>query len=179
VPPYDHAHIIAGQGTTAVELIQQAGSLDLLLVPCGGAGLLSGCAVAVRSLNPQCRIVGVEPEAGDDAARSFKTGVLQTVENPDTIADGARTPYLGRLTFPIVMATVDDIVTVPDAALVRAMRFLWTRMKLVVEPTGALGLAALLESRVDVSRKRVGIVISGGNIDLSEACRLFESCPET
>ncbi|MGA7306466.1 MAG: pyridoxal-phosphate dependent enzyme, partial [Rhodothermales bacterium] len=120
----------------------------------------------------------VEPEAGDDAARSFRSGTMQTVENPDTIADGARTPYLGKLTFPIVMASVDDIVTVSDAAIVDAMRFLWTRMKLVVEPTGALALAALFESRVDVATKRVGIVISGGNIDLVQACRLFTTGPE-
>ncbi|HEY5564012.1 MAG TPA: threo-3-hydroxy-L-aspartate ammonia-lyase [Rhodothermia bacterium] len=178
IPPYDHADVIAGQGTVAVELLDQAGHLDVFVAPCGGGGLLSGCALAIRSLNPNCRIVGVEPEAGDDAARSFATGTLQTVHNPETIADGARTPYLGKLTFPIVMAAVDDLVTVPDQALVRAMRFLWTRMKLVVEPTGALALAALLESRVDVSRQKVGIVISGGNIDLDHACRLFASCPE-
>ena len=178
IPPYDHADVIAGQGTVAVELLEQAGHLDVFVAPCGGGGLLSGCALAIRGLNPGCRIIGVEPEAGDDAARSFATGTLQTVHNPDTIADGARTPYLGKLTFPIVMATVDDVVTVPDEALVRAMRFLWTRMKLVVEPTGALPLAALFESRVDVSRQKVGIVISGGNIDLDQACRLFASCPE-
>lgn len=173
IPPYDHADVIAGQGTVAVELLEQAGRLDVLVAPCGGAGLLSGCAIAIRNLSPDCRIIGVEPEAGDDAARSFRTGTLQTVENPETIADGARTPYLGELTFPIVMASVDDIVTVPDAAIIEAMRFLWTRMKLVVEPTGALALAALFESRVDVATKRVGIVISGGNIDLVQACKLF------
>ncbi len=178
IPPYDHAHVIAGQGTVALELFDQAGDLDVLLVPCGGAGLLSGCAVTTRDRNPDCRVVGVEPEAGDDAARSFRSGTLQTVENPDTIADGARTPYLGKLTFPIVMASVDDIVTVSDAAIVDAMRFLWTRMKLVVEPTGALALAVLFESRVDVATKRVGIVISGGNIDLVQACRLFTTGPE-
>lgn len=178
IPPYDHADVIAGQGTVAVELLDQAGPLDVLLTPCGGGGLLSGCGIAARKLNPDCQVIGVEPEAGDDAARSFHSGILQTVQNPDTIADGARTPYLGKLTFPIVMATADDVVTVSDDALVDAMRFLWTRMKVVVEPTGALALAALLESRVDVSRKRVGIVISGGNIDLALACRLFASCPE-
>lgn len=178
IPPYDHVEVIAGQGTTALELVHQAGELDVLLAPCGGAGLLSGCAVAVRGLNPTCRIIGVEPEAGDDAARSFRTGVLQTVKDPQTIADGARTPYLGKLTFPVVMAEVDDILTVSDAAIVRAMRFLWTRMKLVIEPTGAMALAALLEGLVDVSRKRVGIIISGGNIDLTQACSLFASWPE-
>jgi threonine dehydratase len=178
VPPYDHVDVIAGQGTVGLELLEQVGDLDILLVPCGGAGLLSGCAITTENLSPDCRIIGVEPEAGDDATRSFHAGVLHTVDNPDTIADGARTPYLGKLTFPIVMASVDDMVTVPDTALINAMRFLWTRMKLVVEPTGALAVAALLQSRVDVSGKRVGLVISGGNIDLTQACRLFASCPE-
>ena len=178
IPPYDHADVIAGQGTVAVEFLDQAGDLDVFVAPCGGGGLLSGCGIAIRNLNPDCRVIGVEPTNADDAARSFRSQTLQTVHNPDTIADGARTPYLGNLTFPIVMATADDVVTVPDEALIRAMRFLWTRMKLVVEPTGALPLAALFESRVDVWRKRVGIVISGGNIDLEHACRLFASCPD-
>ncbi len=178
IPPYDHHQIIAGQGTAAVELFDESGPLDVLLAPCGGGGLLSGSAIAASELSPSCRIIGVEPQAGDDATRSFHSGTLHTVTNPDTIADGARTSSLGTLTFPIVMSLVDDMMTVSDEALIRAMRFLWTRMKLVVEPTGALGLAALLESKLDVSRKRVGIVISGGNIDLSTACSLFASCPE-
>jgi threo-3-hydroxy-L-aspartate ammonia-lyase len=168
IPPYDHAQIIAGQGTTAYELIQTVGELDLLLVCCGGGGLLSGCAIATRHLSPNCRIIGVEPEAADDATRSFYSKTLQTVENPPTIADGARTPYLGKLTFPLVLEYVDDMVTVSDAAIVRSLRFLWERLKIIVEPTGALAIAALLEGKVDVSpHQKVGVVISGGNVDLA------------
>lgn len=177
IPPYDHADVIAGQGTAARELIEEVGDLDLLLVPCGGGGLLSGSALSARRLSPGCRVIGVEPEAGDDATRSFRTGVLHTVDNPPTIADGARTPYLGKLTFPLVLENVDDMVTVPDDALVRAMRFVWERMKLVVEPTGVLALAAAMEGAVDVAGRRVGLVLSGGNVDLAAALELFESLP--
>ena len=173
IPPFDHPHVIAGQGTAALELIDQAGPLDLLLVPCGGGGLLSGSALAARALSPQCRVVGVEPEAGDDATRSFKTGVLQTVDHPQTIADGARTASLGTLTFPLVRANVDDMVTVSDAQIVDAMRFLWERMKLVVEPTGALAAAAVMHARLPVRGKRVGIILSGGNVDLKAAAALL------
>jgi len=175
IPPFDHPHVIAGQGTAALELIDQAGPLDLLLVPCGGGGLLSGSALAARALSPQCRVVGVEPEAGDDATRSFKTGVLQTVDHPQTIADGARTASLGTLTFPLVRANVDDMVTVSDAQIVDAMRFLWERMKLVVEPTGAMGLAAARAGKVALAGKKVGIILSGGNVDLEWALGLFAS----
>ena len=173
IPPYDHADVIAGQGTAARELIEEAGALDLLLVPCGGGGLLSGSALAARALAPSCRVVGVEPELADDATRSFRTGTLQTVSNPPTIADGARTPSLGTLTFPLVRANVDDMATVSDDDLVRAMRFAFERLKLVVEPTGVLGLAAALAGRVDVRGKRVGVILSGGNVDLSYALELF------
>ena len=179
IPPYDHPHIIAGQGTSALELFDEVGELDVLLVPCGGGGLLSGCATVARALHPGCRVIGVEPEAGDDATRSFRTRELQTVDNPDTIADGARTPYLGKHTFPIVLERVDNMVTVPDDALIRAMRFIWSRMKLVVEPTGVLGVAALLEDRVPIDGKRVGIIISGGNVDLGWASELFARVPES
>ena len=151
IPPYDHPHIIAGQGTAAKELIEDAGELDYLFVPCGGGGLLSGCAIAAKHLSPGCKVIGVEPEAGDDATRSFKTGVLQTVHNPDTIADGARTPYLGQYTFPLVRQYVDDMLTVSDDDLIRAMSFVWTRLKLVVEPTGVLGLAAVFNHRHPVA----------------------------
>lgn len=164
VPPFDHPDVVAGQGTTALELLQETGPLDMLVVPCGGGGLLSGCAIAARALSPGCRVVGVEPEAGDDATRSFRTGKLQTVQSPNTIADGARTPSLGEVTFPIVMGRVDEMVTVGDDALVRTMRLLLERMKIVVEPTGALAAAALLEGAVR-PRGRVGVVISGGNVD--------------
>ena len=167
IPPYDHADVIAGQGTAALELFEEAGPLDLLLVCCGGGGLLSGSALAARALAPGCRVVGVEPELADDATRSFRTGVLQTVSNPQTIADGARTPSLGTLTFPLVRQNVDDMATVSDDDLVRAMRFVWERMKLVVEPTGVLGLAAALSGRVDVQGKNVGVILSGGNVDLA------------
>jgi threonine dehydratase len=165
IPPYDHPHVIAGQGTAARELIEDVGSLDALLVCCGGGGLLSGSALAARALSPGCRVIGVEPELADDATRSFKTKTLQSVHNPDTIADGARTPSLGRLTFPLVLRHVDDMVTVGELAIVRALRFAWERMKLVVEPTGALALAALLEGKPDLLGARVGVLVSGGNLD--------------
>ena len=174
IPPYDHADVIAGQGTAGKELLEEVGELDLLLVPCGGGGLLSGCALSARRLSPGCRVVGVEPEAADDATRSFKTGTLHTVHNPPTIADGARTPSLGKLTFPLVRENVDDMVTVSDDALIRAMRFVWERMKLVVEPTGVLALAAALEGKVEVAGRRVGVVLSGGNVDLAYALELFQ-----
>jgi threonine dehydratase len=171
IPPYDHPHIVAGQGTAAKELIEDAGPLDALLVPCGGAGLLSGCAVAARRMLPDCRVIGVEPAAGDDATRSFRTRTLQTVRNPDTIADGARTPSLGKVTFPLVLHYVSDMLTVADDELLRSMFFLWERMKIVVEPTGALGAAALLENKLDAKGLRVGVVLSGGNVDLRWAAR--------
>jgi threonine dehydratase len=173
IPPYDHPHVVAGQGTAAKELIEDAGPLDLLLVPCGGGGLLSGCAIASKHMNPGCRVIGVEPAAGDDATRSFKTRTLQTVKNPDTIADGARTPSLGKVTFPLVMKYVDDMLTVTDAELLKSMFFLWERMKIVVEPTGALAACALLEKKVDAKGKRVGIVLSGGNVDVKAMSALL------
>jgi threonine dehydratase len=171
IPPYDHVDVLAGQGTAA-------GELDVLLVCLGGGGLLSGCALAAALHSPACQVVGVEPEAGDDGARSFRTGELQSVENPDTIADGARTPYLGQLTFPLIQRHVSDIVTVSDRALIEAMQFLWQRMKLVVEPTGALAMAALLQGCVETRGKRVGVVISGGNVDLVYAGALFARIEE-
>lgn len=173
IPPFDHADVIAGQGTAAWELLEETGPLDLLFVCCGGGGLLSGCAVAASHLSPGIKVVGVEPAAGDDAARSFRTRTLQRVENPVTIADGARTQSLGRLTFPLVLAHVHDFLTVTDAELVEAMRFLWERMKLVVEPTGALATAGLLSGRMDTRGARVGVILSGGNVDLRAAAKLF------
>src|SRR5688500_18689550 len=166
IPPFDHPHIVAGQGTAAKELIEDAGVLDLLLVPCGGAGLLSGCAIAARHLAPQCRVIGVEPALGDDATRSFRQKNLVKIEVPDTIADGARTTSLGNITFPLVMRYVDDMLTVNDTELLRAMFWLWERMKLVVEPTGALAACAVLEKKVQLEKRRVGVILSGGNVDL-------------
>jgi threonine dehydratase len=166
IPPFDHEHIIAGAGTAALELLEEQPELELLLVPCGGGGLLSGSALAVRGRKGSCRVVGVEPALADDATRSFKTGTLQRVDHPRTIADGARTPSLGRLTFPLVRTLVDDMVTVSEAAILEATRFAWERMKLVVEPTGALGLAGALTGAVPPSARRVGVILSGGNVDL-------------
>ncbi len=173
IPPYDHADIIAGQGTTALELHEQVANLDVLLAPCGGGGLLSGCAVATKALHPNCEVIGVEPATADDATRSFKKGELQTVLNPPTIADGARTPSLGELTFPLLLEYVDEMVTVPDTSIVAAMRYLWERMKLVVEPTGALAYAAIHSSRLKRKGKRIGVIISGGNVDVAGVAKLF------
>ena len=177
IPPYDHAHVVAGQGTAAKELIEDAGPLDYLLVPCGGGGLLSGCAVAASHWSPGCKVIGVEPEAGDDATRSFRSKSLQTCHNPDTIADGARTPSLGKITFPLVLHYVHDMLTVSDAELLRSMFWIWERMKIVIEPTGALAAAALLEGKLDgrhaYQGSRIGVVISGGNADIRALCRLI------
>ena len=164
IPPYDHEDIVAGQGTAALELFEEVDALDMLLVPCGGGGLLSGSAIAARGVNPDCRVIGIEPELADDATRSFHTKTLHTVKNPPTIADGTRTPSLGSLTFPLVLEYVDDMKTVSEEDILEAVRFLFYRMKLVVEPSGALGVAALLSGTFQ-PRGRVGIVISGGNID--------------
>jgi threonine dehydratase len=176
IPPFDHPHIAAGQGTAAKELFEDAGPLDLLLVPCGGGGLLSGCAVAAKHLSPSCRVIGVEPAAGDDGARSFRSKTLETIATPDTIADGARTTSLGpKVTFPLILAHVDGFLTVSDAELLRSMFFLWERMKIVVEPTGALAACALLTKKLDAKGMNVGVVISGGNVDLAwAAARLGE-----
>lgn len=168
IPPYNHPHVIAGQGTVAKELIEEVGELDVLLVCCGGGGLLSGSAIAARFLSPNCQVIGVEPENADDATRSFHTKILHYTDNPETIADGARTPSLGTLTFPIVLHYVDDMITVSEDALRRTMVFLWERLKIVVEPTGVLAAAALLEGKVMAKDKRVGIIISGGNVALSQ-----------
>jgi len=173
IPPYDHPHVVAGQGTTGLELLTSVESLDFLFVPCGGGGLLSGCAIAAKKLQPGCTVVGVEPKAGDDATRSFYSGTLQTVHNPDTIADGARTPYLGKITFPLILRHVDHMITVDDAAIVEAMKLLWNRAKVIVEPTGALALAGVMSNQLDTKGARVGVVLSGGNVDLGAALALL------
>jgi threo-3-hydroxy-L-aspartate ammonia-lyase len=173
IPPFDHPHVIAGQGTAAKELIEDAGPLDYLFVPVSGGGLISGCAVAAAHWSPGCTVIGVEPEAGDDATRSFRTKTLQTCHNPDTIADGARTHALGQLTFPLVLRYVNDMATVSDAELARAMFYIWERMKIVVEPTGALGAAGLFERGLPVAGTKVGVILSGGNVDLKLIARLL------
>lgn len=164
IPPYDHCDVIAGQGTAALELLEEAGALDMLLVPCGGGGLLSGSAIAARGIAPGCQVIGIEPELADDATRSFRTRQLHTVKNPPTIADGTRTPSLGEITFPLVLEYVHDMQTVSELAIMEAVQFLFYRMKLVVEPSGALGLAALLTQKVR-PQGRIGVILSGGNID--------------
>lgn len=162
IPPYDHAHVIAGQGTAALELIEEVGSLDMLLVCVGGGGLISGCAIAAKGASPGCQVVGIEPALADDATRSFHTRTLHTVHNPPTIADGTRTPSLGKLTFPLVLAYVDDMRTVSEAQIKEAVRYAFTTLKLVIEPSAALSLAGALNTPI---AGRVGVIVSGGNID--------------
>ena len=171
IPPFDHPHILAGQGTAAKELFEDAGPLDILMVPCGGGGLLSGCSIAAKHLSPKCRVIGVEPAAGDDGLRAFRSGKLETIKLPDTIADGARTTSLGKITFALIQKHVDDFLTVTDDELLTTMFFLWERMKMLVEPTGALAACALLEKKLDAKGRKVGVVISGGNVDLAWAAR--------
>jgi threonine dehydratase len=165
IPPYDHEDVIAGQGTVAKELFEEVGPLDILLVCLGGGGLLAGCALAAAALSPRCRVIGVEPEAGNDGQQSFRSGSIVRIPVPTTIADGAQTPSLGERTFPLIRSLVADIVTVSDAQLIEAMRFFVERMKIVAEPTGCLAAAAALSGIVPVGGQSVGIVISGGNVD--------------
>ena len=172
IPPYDHPDVIAGQGTAAMELIQDAGPLDALFVCLGGGGLLAGSALATRALAPQCKLYGVEPEAGNDGQRSFRSGAIVHIDTPQTIADGAQTQHLGHYTFEIIRRDVDDIFTASDAQLVECMRFFASRMKLIVEPTGCLGLAAARERKAGLAGQRVGVIISGGNVDLERFCAL-------
>ena len=167
VPPYDHADVIAGQGTATLELVQEVGELDAMFVCLGGGGLLGGAALALRALSPQCKLYGVEPEAGNDGQRSFRSGAIVHIDTPQTLADGAQTQHLGQLTFEIIRRDVDDIVTATDAQLVEGMAFFAERMKMVVEPTGCLGFAGARHGGVAIQGKRVGILVSGGNIDLA------------
>ena len=173
IPPFDHPEVIAGQGTAAMELIEETGPLDLLLVCLGGGGLVSGCALAAHALSPGIRVIGVEPEAGNDAQQSLRAGHIVKIAVPKTIADGAQTAALGHYTFPLIQRDVADIVTVSDPELVETMRFFAERMKLVVEPTGCLAAAAALTAKVPVRGLRVGVIISGGNTDLASFCRLL------
>ncbi len=173
VPPYDHPDVIAGQGTAAKELIEEVGALDALFVPLGGGGLLSGSALSARALAPRCRIYGVEPAAGNDGQRSFRTGRIVHIDTPDTIADGAQTQHLGHLTFAIIRDAVDDILTVGDDDLADAMRFFATRMKILVEPTGCLGFAGARALAGELRGRRVGVIVSGGNVDPGRFCALI------
>ena len=166
VPPYDHADVIAGQGTAAKELIDEVGELDALFVCLGGGGLLSGSLLSVRALSPSTRVYGVEPAAGDDGLRSLRSGRIVHIDTPVTIADGAQTQHLGALTFEIIRREVDDIVTATDDELVAAMRVFAGTLKIVVEPTGCLGLAAVRRMAAELTGQRVGVIVSGGNVDL-------------
>jgi len=175
IPPYDHPDVLCGQGTAAKELFEEVGSLDVFFVPLGGGGLLSGCALATRALSPDCRLYGVEPEAGNDGQRSFRTGSIVHIDTPKTLADGAQTQHLGQVTFPIIQRDVDDILTASDAELVDCMSFMATRMKLVVEPTGCLGLAAARQMKAELKGKRIGVLVSGGNVDMARFASLLAS----
>ena len=172
VPPYDHADVVAGQGTAAKELFDEVGALDALFVCLGGGGLLAGSALATRALAPQCKLYGVEPEAGNDAQQSLRTGKIVRIETPKTIADGAQTQSVGALTFEIIRRDVDDIMTASDAELVDAMRFFASRMKIIAEPTGCLGFAAARQMKATLGGQRVGVIVSGGNVDLERFCAL-------
>jgi len=178
IPPYDHPNVIAGQGTATKELMEDTGPLDLLFVCLGGGGLLAGSALAARALAPDCRIYGVEPEAGNDGLQSLRAGHIVRIDMPQTIADGAQTQFLGEHTFPIIQREVADILTVTDAQLVQTMRFYAERMKMLVEPTGCLSLAGACNVKELVRGKRVGIIISGGNVDLANFCGLLGRASE-
>ncbi|MBV8624145.1 MAG: threo-3-hydroxy-L-aspartate ammonia-lyase [Herbaspirillum sp.] len=168
IPPYDHPHVMAGQGTATLELLQETGPLDALFVCVGGGGLLSGAALAARALSPACKVYGVEPEAGNDGQQSLRSGKIVSIATPKTIADGAQTQHLGHYTFDVIRRNVDDIHTVSDAELIACMRFFAERMKMVVEPTGCLGLAAARKFKDQLHGKRVGVIVSGGNVDLGK-----------
>lgn len=173
IPPYDHRDVIAGQGTCALELFEEVGTLDALFVCLGGGGLLSGCSLVARERSPGCRVYGAEPEAGNDGQQSLRAGRIVRIDTPKTIADGAQTQYLGQLTFPIIQREVADIVTVSDAELVECMTFFAERMKMIVEPTGCLSFAAARQRREQIAGKRVGIIVSGGNVDVQRFAELI------
>ncbi|RYX93220.1 MAG: threo-3-hydroxy-L-aspartate ammonia-lyase [Comamonadaceae bacterium] len=175
IPPYDHADVIAGQGTAARELFEEVGKLDVFITCLGGGGLLSGSALAARAMSPDCKIYGVEPEAGNDGQQSFRAGHIVSIPTPRTIADGAQTQHLGELTFGVIKRDVTDILTATDAQLVEAMKFFAERMKMLVEPTGCLGFAAARHAGLPLQGKRVGILISGGNVDLARFAELIAS----
>lgn len=175
IPPYNHPHVITGQGTAAKELFEEKGPLDALFVPLGGGGLLSGSSLSAKALAPNCKIYGVEPQAGNDGQQSFRSGKIVHIETPKTIADGAQTQHLGDLTFSLIQKNVDDILTATDEELVTAMGFFAERMKIVVEPTGCLGFAATRAMKDELKGKKVGVIVSGGNIDLKRYSQLLGS----
>ncbi|WGW11959.1 threo-3-hydroxy-L-aspartate ammonia-lyase [Saxibacter everestensis] len=175
IPPYDHPDIVAGQGTAALEMLEETGPLDVVVAPLGGGGLLSGTAIAVNGVMPNASILGVEPAAGNDGQQSFRQGSIVEIPTPKTLADGAQTTSLGALTFTVIRELVDDVLTVDDDALVKMMRFFASRMKLVVEPTGCLAPAALMQKTIDVRGKRVGVIVSGGNVDLDRFADLLRT----
>ena len=172
IPPFDHPDVIAGQGTAAKELLEETGALDALFVCMGGGGLISGSALAARALAPACKVYGVEPEAGNDGQQSFRSGRIVHIDTPQTIADGAQTQALGRITFEIIRRDVDNVFTASDAELVECMRFFASRMKMIVEPTGCLGYAAARRMKAELKGKRVGVIISGGNVDMARFAAL-------
>ncbi|WP_340615302.1 threo-3-hydroxy-L-aspartate ammonia-lyase [Xenorhabdus thailandensis] len=173
IPPFDHPHIIAGQGTAAKELFEEVGELDALFIPLGGGGLLSGSALAAAHLSPTCQVFGVEPATGNDGQQSFKKGEIVHIDTPKTIADGAQTQHLGQHTFAIIRHLVKDILTASDDQLIDAMYFLAERMKTIVEPTGCLGFAAANAMREQLQGQRIGIILSGGNIDIKQYAHLL------
>jgi threonine dehydratase len=173
IPPYDHPDVISGQGTSANELIGSVGQLDILFVPLGGGGLLAGSAIAAKHLSPSIKVIGVEPEAGNDGVQSLRKGEVVHIPPPKSIADGAIVTHVGYHNFPIIRDLVDDIVTVSDKQLVETMRFFAERMKMIVEPTGCLGAAAALGNIYPVRGKRVGVILSGGNVDIERLCSLL------
>ncbi|MCM2972555.1 threo-3-hydroxy-L-aspartate ammonia-lyase [Larsenimonas suaedae] len=175
IPPYDHPDVVAGQGTVAKELFEEVGPLDALFVCLGGGGLLAGSALSARALSPACAVYGVEPDAGNDGQRSFRAGEIVHIDTPRTIADGAQTQHLGQITFPIIQRNVDDILTASDGELIECMAFLAERMKLVVEPTGCLGFAAARQMKDMLAGKRVGVILSGGNVDMARFAELLSA----
>ncbi|SCW01594.1 LAFE_0E03092g1_1 [Lachancea fermentati] len=175
IPPFNHAMVIAGQGTATKELIEEVGNLDYLFVPLGGGGLLSGSSLSAKTLSPSCTVIGVEPEKGNDGQQSFRSGKLVRIDTPDTIADGAQTQQLGELTFSVIKEHVDDIITVSDEELITAMKFFAERMKIVVEPTGCLGLAGALSLQHQITGRRIGVIVSGGNVDLARYGKFISS----
>lgn len=175
IPSYDHPDVLSGQGTAAKELFESVGELDVLFAGLGGGGLLSGTTLATRALSPDCTLIGVEPQAGNDGQQSFNAGEIIHIDTPDTIADGAQTQYLGHYPFPIILDGVNRIETVSDEALIEAMKFFAQCMKMVVEPTGCLGLAAVRKCKEQLKGKRVGVIITGGNVDIDRFARLLQS----